>query len=391
MTNGSARGDILYITPGCFDKGGISRYTRFQIRALRNAWGPDRVRALSICGPDQDSFETPIAVDFHGKHGPHPTIADRIGVAATALRIVLTRPISAVHVAHINLTPMGRALATLARAPLICNAYGLELWSGLTERRKRAFATADLIIADCHHAANYVVDSGLHAARPDVHWDCVDLDLLTLGQPAPAVLGRYGIPDRRETPVVLTLGRLAKEARHKGYERLIAAFPDLLKLHPSAKLVIAGRGNYATVLREQADAAGLGDACIFTGSIDEQDLPDVYRAATIFSLISEKGDGKGEGIPLTPLEAMASGAPIIVGDQDGSPEAVEGTGMGYVLSPDDRAGHVAAMAALLAEPHDVAEGRRARMRAIAEERFGFEPFAEKLAASYARLGLSPPN
>ena len=54
--------------------------------------------------------------------------------------------------------------------------------------------------------------------------------------------------------------------------------------------------------------------------VHEDDLPKFYRASRIFTLVSDRGKGRGEGIPLTPLEAMACGSPIIVGNQDGSQE-----------------------------------------------------------------------
>ena len=79
----------------------------------------------------------------------------------------------------------------------------------------------------------------------------------------------------------------------------------------------------------------LQNKVIFTGSIHENDLPDIYRAAHLFSLVSDKGHMRGEGIPLTPLEAMATGIPVLVGNQDGSQEAVENGVNGYVLDPFD--------------------------------------------------------
>ena len=47
-------------------------------------------------------------------------------------------------------------------------------------------------------------------------------------------------------------------------------------------------------------------------------MAHLYSLPDVFSLVSEVGKGMGEGIPLTPLEAMACGTPIIVGDEDGS-------------------------------------------------------------------------
>ncbi|HEY1942337.1 MAG TPA: hypothetical protein VGH40_09465, partial [Roseiarcus sp.] len=57
---------ILYLTPGCYDKGGISRYCRYQIQALRENHGAERVTVLSLLGPDQNGFEEPFAVSWRG-------------------------------------------------------------------------------------------------------------------------------------------------------------------------------------------------------------------------------------------------------------------------------------------------------------------------------------
>jgi phosphatidylinositol alpha-1,6-mannosyltransferase len=48
---------VFYMTPGCFDKGGISRYSRYQLTALREIYGENNVRAISMLGPQGDSFD----------------------------------------------------------------------------------------------------------------------------------------------------------------------------------------------------------------------------------------------------------------------------------------------------------------------------------------------
>ena len=57
---------ILYITPGCFDKGGISRYNRYQITACRELFGKENVKVFSLLGPSDDDFEDPFSVEWHG-------------------------------------------------------------------------------------------------------------------------------------------------------------------------------------------------------------------------------------------------------------------------------------------------------------------------------------
>src|SRR6266576_3588866 len=53
---------ILYLTPGCFDKGGISRYSRYQIRGLRELVGEENVFVHSFLGPGMDDFEEDVSV-----------------------------------------------------------------------------------------------------------------------------------------------------------------------------------------------------------------------------------------------------------------------------------------------------------------------------------------
>ena len=52
-------------------------------------------------------------------------------------------------------------------------------------------------------------------------------------------------------------------------------------------------------------------------------------------MTQDRSDGRGEGIPLTPLEAAACAKPIIVGNEDGSREAVVEGVNGFIVSPRD--------------------------------------------------------
>jgi phosphatidylinositol alpha-1,6-mannosyltransferase len=374
----------LFLTPGCFDKGGISRYSRYQIDALRAILGPDRVRVLSLLGPGEGGFETPFAVDWHGP-GPAPTRLSRAAFAAQALRHALLWRPQVIHCAHVNFTPLVTRLAALCGATTVLNVYGLELWSGLSPARRAHLARMDHVIADCHATAAHVTAEALHPRPPAVIWDCADLDRFHPG-PVPAGLAtRYGLPDPAQHRLVLTLGRLSVSARHKGYDRLLDIFGAVRAQMPAAHLVIAGRGDDAERLRARAAELGLADCTTFTGPVDESDLPALYRAAHVFALVSDKGPGRGEGIPLTPIEAMAAGAPVLVGDEDGSPEAVDGGRNGTVVSPRDPAAMTAALVALLAEDGPAHAARRAQARAVAEERFGYTAFADKHRAFYAGL------
>lgn len=364
---------VLYVTPGCFDKGGISRYSRYQIRALRDLLGPEKVNVLSLLGPGADSFEEPFEVDWYGAGAD---TRSKLELVARAAQLAAKHRPDAVHVAHVNLSGLGQALARTARSTAILNVYGLEVWSGFRPDAEWGLRRADLVVSDCHFTASYLLEAGLRSVAPTVIWDCVDLERFTPGPPALEVLARYGVPDPTSGVNLMTLGRMQPGAEHKGYQRLYQVFRRLAEPVPALRLIFAGRGLLADELRQQSERDGIADRVFFTGMMHDDDLPDIYRAASIFSLVSDRGIGRGEGIPLTPLEASACGVPILVGDHDGSQEAVVHGLNGFVVDPLDLETHARHVLELA---RDV--GLRSRMGAAArlraESEFGYPRFRER--------------
>jgi phosphatidylinositol alpha-1,6-mannosyltransferase len=82
-----------------------------------------------------------------------------------------------------------------------------------------------------------------------------------------------------------------------------------------------------------AEDLAVADRVIFAGFIAEEDLAEFYNYCDVFALVSERGVGMGEGLPLVLLEASACGKPIITGNADGSVDAVDHGVNGYSLDP----------------------------------------------------------
>jgi phosphatidylinositol alpha-1,6-mannosyltransferase len=372
---------ILYLTPGCFDKGGISRYSRYQISALREIVGARNVHALSLLGPDEDSLEEHFEVEFHASgNSRKDKAALMLRAVALAARV---RP-DVIHAAHVHLSSAALVLAAATGARAVLNVYGLEVWSGLRGDAALGLRAMRHVIADCHFTARYVKHHGLGGgAQLGVIWDCVDVAKLSPGVTRPAVLARYGIPDPATGLNLLTLGRLSSEGAHKGYDRLLDVFARVSATVPELRLVYAGRGGLAAALRERAERMGLGARVTFTGSVHEDDLVDVYRSGHIFSLVSDRGHLRGEGLPLTPLEAAACGVPLLVGDQDGSQEAVVDGQNGFVVDPFDLDAHADRIIKLARSPALRASmGAAARARAVNE--FSYTRFVAEHRATFTR-------
>jgi len=267
--------------------------------------------------------------------------------------------------------------AALSGGRFVVNVYGLEVWTYPRWHSIWGLRHADEAISDCHWTAKYVEDHGLRpAGSTKVFWDCVDLEKFNPGPPSPEVLSRYGIPDPATGFNLMSLGRMTPDANHKGFERLLELFQKVAPKAPQMRLIYAGRGGLNEVLRGRAAAAGLSDRVFFTGMVHERDLPDIYRSAHLFSLISDRGPGRGEGIPLTPLEAAACGAPIFVGNHDGSQEAVEEGVNGHIFDPFDLESQAAALLKIVADPALRERMARAARKRI-EAEFSYPTFVEK--------------
>lgn len=360
----------------------MSRYSRYQIQALRELFGETSVRTMSLLGPNARDFETPFTVDWYGRGN------DFIGksiFAAECIRNALVNRPMVIHAAHVNLAPLAKATANLIGATTILNIYGREVWSWMSRLRKRTIRTVDCVIADCHFTSNYVAEHQMRASRPLVVWDCVDLDRFSPGICRSEVLEHYGIPSGGQPFIILTLGRLSRSAQHKGFERLLRVFAEIAPSCPKARLVIAGSGDLTEHFKRLARDLHIDAKTYFTGSIDERHLPDVYRAASVFSLISDRGEGRGEGIPLTPLEALACGIPIIVGNQDGSQEAVTECHNGIICDPFDLAGQAKILLDLYEKP-TLLESMRQQARQAALANFGYDQFRNRFEGVYRGLG-----
>jgi len=365
---------ILYLTPGCFDKGGISRYCRYQILALREILGEENVRVISLLGPDGEAFEEPFRVDYYAGGG---RLVHKAAFTLHAAMATLRHHPGAILSAHINLSGLAQAMAKITGAKSILNVYGVEVWSRFHRDAAWGLQNTDHVISDCRFTAQYIENEGQRSlGTTAVVWDCVDLDKFNPAPPKPEILRKYGIPDPDTSLNLLTLGRMSADTASKGYERLMDVFVRAARQVPALRLIYGGRGDLVEVLRAKARDAKIEDRICFTGMIHEDDLADVYRSAHVFSLVTDRRLGGGEGIPLTPLEAAACGVPILVGNQDGSQEAVIEGINGYILDPFDLEAQARAVVAFAMD-----EGLRKRMGVAArrriEEEFAYPLFREK--------------
>jgi 1,2-diacylglycerol 3-alpha-glucosyltransferase len=118
-----------------------------------------------------------------------------------------------------------------------------------------------------------------------------------------AIRSKLGLS--KDDTVILSVGRLAHQ---KQPHTMIEVFSHLEKELGDVTLCIAGKGELLEETKDLAEKMGLRKV-LFLGYVDDRDLPDLYACADYYIMTS-----KYEGLPLTLLEAMASGLPCIVSD-----------------------------------------------------------------------------
>lgn len=374
---------ILYITTGCFDKGGISRYSRYQIKALKEIYGYENIKVLSFLGPDNDSFEEKMEVNYHGNAN---NIFQRILFFWKILEYSFTfRPL-VIHSAHINYAGVLSLIAKFIKSSFILNIYGLEIWTNFTFFKKYGLKSANLVISDCFATKEYVIKEELIKSEKYVQviWDCVDVDHFYPKNEFGKIEAKFNLPDRNNNVIISTLGRISEDAAYKGYERLIYVFARISEKVLNVRLLIIGRGNLIPYLKSICHQLKINNKVIFTDSVSDIELPYILSYSHIFSLVTESGLGKGEGLPLTPLEAMACGNPIIVGNEDGSREAVFNSSNGFVVNSKNPEESFSALTKLILNPGLRDEMRKNALEVVSNN-FTYNIFKLKLNSLYQNL------
>ncbi len=123
--------------------------------------------------------------------------------------------------------------------------------------------------------------------------------------------------ETREPCLIVSIGRLE---RYKGHHRVIAAFPEVLRHRPEARLRILGGGPYAVELSRLVDRLGLKGHVRIEGipSSRRGELGGLLKSAALVVLLSEY-----EAHPVAVMEALALGRRVIATNGTGFSELVD--------------------------------------------------------------------
>ncbi len=185
---------------------------------------------------------------------------------------------------------------------------------------------------------------------------------------------RFAVPpsDRRQEDGKIVIGTVASLRREKNIARLVNAFAAIARQRGSLELMIVGDGAERPVLETLASERGVAGRVRFVGQSNQ---PEKWLAQMdIFALSSDT-----EQMPLSVLEAMAAGLPIVATAVGDVAQMVCEEGRFYVVPPRD-----ADFAQALTRLIDDRSGQRAIGQA--NEMKARKTFAEDImAARYAEI------
>jgi phosphatidylinositol alpha-1,6-mannosyltransferase len=312
---------ILVLATDAFGgHGGIAQYNRDFLSALAGCEGVEQVIVLPRAG--ESSQDMPSGVR------QLPPVQTRIAYSFAALRAARRHgPIDLVFCGHLFMTPLAAIVARLARAQLWVQVHGVEAWHELSRLQRRSLAMAALVTSVSRHTRRRLLGwAGIDAARVKVLPNTMD-PRYQPGPKPPDLLGRHAVAGKK---ILMTVSRLASSERYKGQDRVIRILPRLRSEHPDIVYLIVGDGDDRPRLEALALECGVTEQVVFVGRVSQDELPDYFRLADVFVMPST-----GEGFGIVFLEAIASGANVIAGNQDGSRDALGDGALGTLVAPDN--------------------------------------------------------
>lgn len=220
----------------------------------------------------------------------------------------------------------GTALITTSHGTPITDAVSYSRTAGLKaspislgktlfyfKHHRKVYRSSKKVIAVSGQLAEHIVKWGFASAQNVITIpNGIDLGRFKPGLDTAQVKESLGLEDEK---VLLFLGRVRRE---KGVDLAIKALPTLLKKAGPVKLVIVGEGDFDDKVIPLAKSLGVEDRVLAVGRIDEEMVPLYHNLADVFLMPSTRW----EALPLSLLEAIASGTVVVASSVGGIPSVV---------------------------------------------------------------------
>ena len=184
--------------------------------------------------------------------------------------------------------------------------------------------------------------------------------------------GALPLPGRPSGPTVVFLGRI--DEGRKGLAVLLEALPELVRVVPDVRLLVAGPGDVDDV--RAAVPRSLRDRVELLGRVSDEDKPRVFASGHVYCAPNTHGESFG----IVLVEAMAAGTPVVASDLEAFRRVLQDGRAGVLVPVRDPGALARALGDLL---HD--EPRRRELARIARgevERYDWRTVTAQVVAVY---------
>ena len=298
-------------------------------------------------------------------------------------QLLIKERVDFVHAHYVFPAATWGVIGKLLGASITVTSHGLDIQKdkaiGYGMRLNKIFALITwltLKLIDVHVVVSKsmvkdAIDSGSNPSKIRVVYNGIDLKKIH-SMKGTNILQQFGLT--KEDLILLYLGRLHPK---KCPADLIKALPKVAQAVPNAKLVFAGEGEERDNLEKLVLNLNISDKVIFTGFVSEDEKWDLLKNCDVFVLPSII-----EGHPISLIEAMACGKPVLTTDSGPFPEIVKNGKTGILVplhSPDRLAEEIINLA--MDNEKRKAMGRKARKDV--EERFDINRVADAYSKIFA--------
>lgn len=354
------------------------------LRPVLNAYGASKVltqlaselknsdHTIIIASDNKDAFKT----QFQGlgiKHYTLPLRSDKKNVFNFLLCliriaiIVKKEKISIIHSHHRWSSFISFFVSKAFRIPLVTTYHGISL------EQKRFTLWGDRIISVSENAKNHLID--YFKVNPN------QIKVIPNGIKLPNNVADNKIKDNGHwssshilNPVIANVARLSPE---KDQRSLLLAMRIVLKKHPGADLLMVGKGPLENNLKMFAVELGIEKNVKFLGEVDN--ISEILLKADMVVLSSLT-----EGLPISILEALSFGIPVVATSVGDIPEIILDRKTGCLVPPKNPEGLANAINFILSN-YDVAIEMGQKGKILVQNKFSVKQMVRETEKVYLDL------
>jgi len=267
---------------------------------------------------------------------------------------------------------IGRLAARLCHIPAIFTVHGWAFTEGIPSTQRVVYLFLERIAARWAQKIICVSEFDRQLALK-LHV-CKERKLITIHNGIPIISKTLLARTENDSPVRIIM--VARFSEPKDQHLLLTAISQI-QTNTAFEVILVGDGPLLKQCQEMVDGLGITDKVKFLGA--RADVPEQLARSHIFVLTS-----KWEGFPLTILEAMRAGLPVIASDVGGIRESVLEGETGFLIPRGDLETLESRLLELIEDPE-----LRTRMGSKGHDRFvqhfTFELMAQKTEAVYREI------